>query len=213
MPDDLAFVDATGQAELVSSGQALPRELVDAAIGRVEKLNGELNAVVTQLFEKARVAAEGALPQGPLRGVPFLLKDLWALSEGDPYAEGVKAARAAGRADHDSVITERFRAAGLVCVGRTNTPELGLVPTTEGEAYGPCRNPGILAVRPAGPVAVRLRRWPPGWSRSPTPATGAARSAFRPACAVWSGSSPAGVGCRCGPRWPRGGVGWPWRGW
>ena len=142
MPDDLAFVDATGQAELVSSGQALPRELVDAAIGRVEKLNGELNAVVTQLFEKARVAAEGALPQGPLRGVPFLLKDLGALSEGDPYAEGVKAARTAGYlADHDSVVTERFRAAGLVFVGRTNTPELGLVPATEGEAYGPCRNP------------------------------------------------------------------------
>ena len=108
MPDTLAFVDATAQAELVSSGQVRPGELVDAAIGRVEKLNGELNAVVTQLFEKARVATEGALPQGLLRGVPFLLKDLGALSDGDPYAEGVKAARAAGyRADHDSVVTER----------------------------------------------------------------------------------------------------------
>ena len=142
MADDLAFMDATAQAELVSRGQVRPGELVDAAIDRIEKLNGELNAVVTALFEKARAAAEGELPEGPLRGVPFLLKDLGALSEGDPYAEGVKAARAAGyRADHDSVITERFRAAGLVCVGRTNTPELGLVPTTEGEAYGPCRNP------------------------------------------------------------------------
>ena len=142
MPDDLAFMDATAQAELVSSGQVPPRELVDAAIERVEKLNGELNALVSQLFEKARAAAEGELPEGPLRGVPFLLKDLGALSEGDPYAEGVKAARTAGYlADHDSVVTERFRAAGLVCVGRTNTPELGLVPTTEGEAYGPCRNP------------------------------------------------------------------------
>jgi len=142
MPDDLAFMDATAQAELVASGQASPRELVDAAIGRVEKLNGDLNAVVTPLFEKARAAAEGELPDGPLRGVPFLLKDLGALSRGDPYAGGVKAARAAGYvADHDSVVTERFRAAGLVCVGRTNTPELGLVPTTEGEAYGPCRNP------------------------------------------------------------------------
>jgi amidase len=142
MPDDLAFLDATAQAELVSSGQALPRELVDAAIKRVEELDGELNAVVTRRFEKARAAAEGHLPNGPLRGVPFVLKDLGALSRGDPYAEGVKVARAAGYvADHDSVVTERFRAAGLVCVGRTNTPELGLVPTTEGEAYGPCRNP------------------------------------------------------------------------
>ena len=142
MPDDLTFLDATAQAELVRSGQVLPRELVDAAIDRVEALNGELNAVVTKLFEKARAAADGELPNGPLRGVPFVLKDLGALSKGDPYAEGVKAARQAGYvADHDSVVTERFRAAGLVCVGRTNTPELGLVPTTEGEAYGPCRNP------------------------------------------------------------------------
>jgi amidase len=142
MPDDLAFMDATGQAELVASRQVSPRELVDAAIDRIAKLNGELNAIVTPLFAKARAAADSELPQGPLRGVPFLLKDLGALSKGDPYAGGVKLARAAGYvADHDSVITERFRAAGLVCVGRTNTPELGLVPTTEGEAYGPCRNP------------------------------------------------------------------------
>ncbi len=145
MVDDLAFMDATAQAELVSSGQASPRELVDAAIQRIEKLDGELNAVVTRLFEKARAAADGELPDGPLRGVPFLLKDLGALSAGDPYAAGVKAARAAGYvADHDSVITDRFRAAGLVCVGRANAPELGLVPTTEGEAYGPCRNPWDL---------------------------------------------------------------------
>jgi amidase len=142
MPDGLAFMDATTQAELVASGQASPRELVDAAIERIEKLNGELNAVVTPLFDKARAAADGQLPDGPLRGVPLLLKDLGALSRGDPYAGGVKAARAAGYvADHDSVVTERFRAAGLICLGRTNTPELGLVPTTEAEAYGPCRNP------------------------------------------------------------------------
>src|SRR6266536_3236396 len=142
MADELAFMDATAQAELVSSGQASPRELVDAAIQRIAKLDGELNAVVTRLFEKARAAAGGELPQGPLRGVPFLLKDLGALSRGDPYASGVKAARREGYvADHDSVVTERFRAAGLVCLGRTNTPELGLVPTTESEAYGPCHNP------------------------------------------------------------------------
>jgi amidase len=142
MTDELAFMDATAQAELVSSGQASPRELVDAAIQRIEKLDGELNAVVTRLFEKARAAADGQLPDGPLRGVPFLLKDLGALSRGDPYAAGVVAARREGYvADHDSVVTERLRAAGLVCLGRTNTPELGLVPTTESQAYGPCRNP------------------------------------------------------------------------
>jgi amidase len=142
MADELAFMDAIAQAELVSSGQASPRELVDAAIQRIEKLDGELNAVVTRLFEKARAAADGELPDGPLRGVPFLLKDLGAFSQGDPYASGIKALRREGYvADHDSVVTERFRAAGLICLGRTNTPELGLIPTTEGEAYGPCHNP------------------------------------------------------------------------
>jgi len=91
--------------------------------------------------------------------VPFLLKDLGALSEGDPYAEGVKAARTAGyRADHDSVITERFHAAGLVYIGRTNTPEFGLVPTTEGRPTGPAATPGIPADRPAGPAAARPPR-------------------------------------------------------
>src|SRR6266540_2431826 len=178
MADELAFMDATAQAELVSSGQASPRELVDAAIQRIEKLDGELNAVVTRLFEKARAAADGELPPGPLRGVPFLLKDLGALSRGDPYASGVKAARREGYvADHDSVVTERFRAAGLVCLGRTNTPELGLVPTTESEAYGPCHNPwdpgrstripasecGLVGLKPS---RGRVPMWPEmaeGW--------------------------------------------------
>lgn len=91
--------------------------------------------------------------------MPFLLKDLGALSEGDPYAEGVKPARTAGyRADHDSVITERFHPAGLVYIGRTNTPELGLVPTTEGEVYGPCRNPWDPGRSAGGSAAARPPR-------------------------------------------------------
>src|SRR6266545_2510035 len=96
MPSDTAFLDATAQAELVRSGQASPLELVDAAIARVEQLNGTLNAVVTPLFERAREAAAGDLPDGPLRGVPFLLKDLATLTAGEPYHAGVKAARHAG---------------------------------------------------------------------------------------------------------------------
>jgi amidase len=92
MPDDLAVLDATAQAELVGSGQALPIELVDAAIKRVEELNGGLNAVVTPLSERARAAAEEHLPDGPLRGVPFALKDLllWVaaqLEQARPWAQ------------------------------------------------------------------------------------------------------------------------------
>jgi len=142
LPSDTAFLDATAQAELVRSGQASPLELVDAAIARVEQLNGTLNAVVTPLFERAREAAAGDLPDGPLRGVPFLLKDLATLTAGEPYHAGVKAARHAGFvADHDAELTRRFRAAGLVWLGKTSTSELGLLPTTEAEAYGPTRNP------------------------------------------------------------------------
>src|SRR5260370_39378389 len=78
LPDELAFLDATAQADLVRSRQVKPIELVDAAIARIERLNPTVNAVVTPLFETARTAARGALPDGPLRGVPFLLKDLLA---------------------------------------------------------------------------------------------------------------------------------------
>jgi amidase len=139
---DDGFLDATAQAELVRSGQASPLELVDAAIERVERLNGTLNAVVTPLYERARKAATGDLPDGPFRGVPFLLKDLAALSAGEPYHAGCGPARQAGFAvDHDNELTCRFRAAGLIWLGKTNLSELGLLPTAESEAYGPCRNP------------------------------------------------------------------------
>ena len=137
-----SFADATAQAELVRSGQASALELVDDAIARVEKLNGELNAVIHPRFDRARDEARGALPDGPFRGVPLVLKDLFAGIEGDPLHEGMKFLRDAGyRSDHTDELAQRYLDAGFVCVGRTNTPELGIVPTTEPEAYGPSRNP------------------------------------------------------------------------
>jgi amidase len=137
-----AFLDATAQAELVRSGQASPLELVDDAIARVEKLNDELNAVIHPLFEQARDRARAPLPDGPFRGVPLVLKDLLCCTKGDPFHEGMKFLRdAAWRADHTSALAQKFLDAGFVCVGRTNSPELGLVPTTEPLAYGPTRNP------------------------------------------------------------------------
>src|SRR5688572_14099881 len=89
MSDDIAFLDATAQADLVRTGEVTPVELVDGAIQRIEKLNGELNAVITPLFEKARAAAADGPPDGPFRGVPMLLKDLLCHSAGDPFAEGM----------------------------------------------------------------------------------------------------------------------------
>ena len=152
MAIDLAPLDATAQAELVRDREASPRELVDAAIGRIERLNPRLNAVITPLFEKAlRQASSPDLPSGPFRGVPLLLKDLICHSAGDPYHAGMRLLRElAWKEPNDTYLAERFRAAGFVVVGKTNTPELGPVPTTEPLAYGATRNPWDPSRSPGG---------------------------------------------------------------
>jgi amidase len=141
--EDLASMDATAQAELVRSGEASPRELVEAAIARVEALNPQLNAVIHELFEQGLAEADSPdLPDGPFKGVPFLFKDLGAAYAGQPLHLGMKVLKEAGfRAPVDTTLAERFRAAGFVVIGKTNTPELGILPTTEPEAYGASRNP------------------------------------------------------------------------
>jgi len=141
--EEIAGLDATAQAELVRSGQVSAAELVESAIERIERLDPSLNAVIHKLYERARRTAAGPLPDGPFRGVPFLIKDLGAGdSEGDPYHLGTRFLRDAGfKATSTSHLVDRFRAAGLVDVGRTNVPELGAWTTTEPEAYGPTRNP------------------------------------------------------------------------
>jgi amidase len=151
MKDDLARLDATAQAELVRHRDASPLELVDAAIERIETLNPELNAVIHPLFEEAREAASGELPNGPFKGVPFLLKDIGAAFAGDPLHMGMKLLKAAGfRAPFDTYLAQRFRDAGFVTVGKTNTPELGILPTTEPDAYGPTHNPWDRSRSPGG---------------------------------------------------------------
>jgi thiol-disulfide isomerase/thioredoxin len=82
--DELARLDGLGQAKLVRAGEVSPAELVEAAIERAELLNPRLNAVIHTLFEPAREAAARAIPEGPLTGVPFLLKDLGATLAGQP---------------------------------------------------------------------------------------------------------------------------------
>src|SRR4051812_45419697 len=121
MPD--AFLDATAQAELVRTGKASALELVDEAVNRIEKLNGELNAVIHPLFEQAREHARGDLPPGPFRGVPLVLKDLFAGIEGDPIHEGMKFLHDANwKHDHTDALAQKYLDAGFVVVGRTNTP-------------------------------------------------------------------------------------------
>jgi amidase len=138
--EELAFLDATSQAELVRRREVEPIELVDSAIERIERLNPELNAVVLPMYEQAREAARGDLPDGPFRGVPFLLKDLGATYGGVRQTSGT-AFSGDFVPDHDSELVVRQKRAGLIILGKTNTPELGILPTCESHFLGPCRNP------------------------------------------------------------------------
>jgi amidase len=134
--------DACAQAELVRSGKVSASELVESAISRVQALDPRLNAVVTERFDEARAEVAADLPQGPFRGVPLVLKDLNCPSRGDRCFEGTRFLQKAGFvADHDSATVRRFRQAGFVILGRTNTPELGASIATEPMSFGPSRNP------------------------------------------------------------------------
>ena len=139
---DLAKLDGLGQARLVADGTCTPSELVEAAIERIERVNPQLNAVIVPLFERALAEAAGPLPDGPYRGVPLLLKDLGCHVAGMTVFGGTRFLRdRKWTSRSDSFLAERFRAAGFVFVGKTNTPELGLSPTTEPDTFGPTRNP------------------------------------------------------------------------
>ena len=138
--DDFAWMDATAQAELVRKKEVKPSELVEAAISRIERLNPTINAVITPMYDIARSAASGVLPDGPFTGVPFLLKDILGAYAGVRMTLGSKLLENFVQ-DHDSELVVRHKRAGLVVLGRTNTPEFGLLPTTEPVLFGPSRNP------------------------------------------------------------------------
>ena len=180
--NDIALLDATAQAELVRGKQVKPIELLEATIERIERINPQINAVVTPMYEIARKTAEGPLPDGPFSGVPFLLKDLGAgyagvrQTQGSVFLEDFVS-------PFDSELTVRYKRAGLVITGKTNTPEFGVVPTTEPRLFGPTRNPWALehsvggssgsSLLPAGSASARSGRAPtPG----ATPAWTCARS-------------------------------------
>jgi amidase len=152
LADDTRWMDATDQAALVAKGEVTPSELLEAAIERIERSNPSLNAVVIEWFEHARsVAADPDLPEGPFRGVPFLLKDLYTSFAGQTLSNGNVALKEARKIDTaDTTLVARFKAAGLVIAGRTNTPEMGSLPTTQPLAWGPTRNPWALDRTPGG---------------------------------------------------------------
>ena len=146
---DVLELDATAQAELIRQKEISPLELVEATIRRAEAVNPALNAIITPLYDEARDAARGKLPDGPFTGVPFLVKDLVASVAGARKTDGSRFL-----ADHvateDSELVLRYRRAGLVIFGLTNASEFGLLPTTEPALFGPTKNPWDLEHSPGG---------------------------------------------------------------
>ncbi|MEV0971509.1 amidase [Microtetraspora glauca] len=138
--DELLTLDAVGQAEAVRNGQVSPREPAEAAIARIEAVDGELNAVVHRRFERALEEIDAIPADAPFRGVPILLKDIGWASGGDPYGAGSKVLDGVVARD-DSYSVAKLRRAGFVILGRTSTPELATTITTEPAAFGPTRNP------------------------------------------------------------------------
>src|SRR5260370_13354078 len=141
--------DGLGLADLVRTKQVTPSELLEAAIERVEMRNPKVNAVVMQLYDYGRQAIAAGLPDGPLRGVPFLLKDL------NGSLGGVVTTRGSHFfADvvppEDGALVHGYKRAGLVVFGKTNTCELGLSVTCEPQFYGPTRNPWNFEHTPGG---------------------------------------------------------------
>ena len=144
-------MDAVDQAALVKNGEVTPLELLDAAIERIERIDPVLNAVVIRWFEHARDTARADLPAGPFRGVPFLIKDLYATYAGQTISNGNVALKNEKMiSTADTTLVSRYRAAGLVTAGRTNSPELGSVPTTEPVAWGATHNPWDTTRSPGG---------------------------------------------------------------
>ncbi len=140
---EYADYDALGLGELIAKKQVTPQEVLEAAIERIEALNPKINAVVQKSYDEARAVIRAGLPSGPLAGVPYLMKDLYTWQKGARVGNGSRLYDGFV-ADHDFTLVERYKAAGLVILGRTNTPEFGLNAATEPVVNGPTRNPWNL---------------------------------------------------------------------
>lgn len=145
----LAGYDGLGLAALVRNHEVAASEVVEASISRIEELDPKINALTFRMFDQARAATAGPLPDGPFTGVPFLLKDMVGTLTGTPTSYGNRMMRHVVF-DHDSELVRRYKAAGLVILGKTNTSELGLLPFTEPEVFGPTHNPWDLTRSPGG---------------------------------------------------------------
>lgn len=135
--------DAIALANKVKRGEVSPSELLDLAISRCEAVNPTLNAVVLQHFDLARAAVKKGLPQGALKGVPFLLKDLGIAMDGTITTHGSRFFKD-NRPSYDSTLVKRYKAAGLAIFGKTHSPEFGGTASSESALFGQTHNPWNL---------------------------------------------------------------------
>ena len=145
---DYEDYDALGLAGLVARGEVSAEELLDEAVARMERLNPVLNAVVIPMVDEARTTLRAGLPEGPLTGVPFLLKDLALSYAGVATTHGCRIF-ADNVPDHDSELVSRYKRAGLVIFGKSASPEFGLTTTTESILFGQTHNPHKPKIRHA----------------------------------------------------------------
>lgn len=154
--------DGLGLAELVQKGEVSAVELTEAAIERIERDNGTINAMVYEMFDYGRDLAQAPVSNSPFQGVPTLLKDLGYEFAGVPMSNGSRAYKN-HIPDHDSEMVTRFKRAGLVILGKSNTPEFGLMGITEPEVFGACRNPWNTNHTPGGSSGGAAAAVAAGW--------------------------------------------------
>lgn len=135
--------DATGLAARIRAGELSPLEAAEAAIARTERVNPQINAVVERLYDKARRDAANVDRDAPLAGVPFAIKDLGIAQKGVPTHQGSRIP--VFTPDVDSVLVERYCAAGLIPIATSTSPEFGLRLVTESTAFGATRSPWNVA--------------------------------------------------------------------
>ena len=141
-------LDALALAQLIRAGEVTPAEVLDAALSLIERHDPTVGALAARYPDRARAAVEAGLPDGPLRGVPFALKDLWTSWSGTATCNGSRLF-SDNVAPHNDEVVRRYERAGLVLMGKTKSAELGVSPTTEPALYGAVCNPWDLT-RSAG---------------------------------------------------------------
>lgn len=162
---EYAQYDGLGLADLIRRREVKASELVELALTAIEQMNPDLNAVIGFIIEQSDQINENDLPDGPFRGVPFLIKDLVIHAAGVPTDSGCRLLENVVYS-YDTELMSRFKKAGLVTIGRTNTPEMGLNVTTEPLLHGPSRNPWDTSKSTGGSsggssaaVAARIVPW------------------------------------------------------